>query len=129
MKRAIIAAVLVIAAMLAGCSTLGGMVKPADLPVSAELSEPAKIAQTAINEANVILIAAADVTYQYVVEGWISKEEGRSYYVVLRDWEQKLIAAQKLLDAGKALDAQSEAELIRKAIVALHKEILKRKSA
>jgi hypothetical protein len=123
------ALVLALALLLGGCGTLKEMVAPADLPVSEKLSKSEQIVQSAINEANILLASVADVTVEYVADGYMTKVEGRAYYDTLRDWEKKIIAAQKLMDAGFALDAKTEADLINAGLTALHKEILKRKAA
>lgn len=98
------------------------------LPVSQELSQPAQVAQTIINESRVTVIAAANVTLQYLNEGWLTKAEARGYYEKLNGWNEKLSAAQKLLDAGDILNAKTQAELIQMAVVALHNDVVKRKA-
>lgn len=112
-------------AMLPSCA----LVEPKALPVSEALPEPAKKAQLVINESYVTLIAASNTTFTYVQEGWMSKEEGRGYYNKLQDMKVHLVEAQTLLDGGLILNAETQAELIHRAVAAVHAEILKRKPA
>ena len=110
---------------LSGCGTFN---QP-PLPVSQELPAVAQVAQAAINESRVTVIAAANVTLQYLDEGWLTKAEARGYYEKLFDLNEKLDDLQKLLDTGDAVAAMDKAKLIQTAIVALHNEIAKRKAA
>lgn len=112
------------AALLAGCGT---MFTPAGtLPVSEKLSPAAQVAQTAINEANIVLHAVAKVIGQNVVDGITPKAEGQKQIDQVRAYAAEVDRAQKMLDAGDVLGAKSKAELTQKLIVALHREVAQR---
>ena len=103
---------------LAGCAGFGG--EP--IPVSQSLSEPAQTAQKSINEANVTLTASYRVVAQNVSDGIWTKEQGRGYVAKLNDLSGKVDEAQGLLKSNP-LEAKTKAELLSRAILALHREI------
>lgn len=105
---------------LPGCSVL---TPPGSVPVSQSLSPQAQAAQTAINEANILLIAASNVIAQNVVDGVSTKEEGRVLLARVKALAADVDRAQKLLVAGEVVTAQTQAELTRKLLVALHREV------
>lgn len=122
MKTLLTAWAFAIGLVLGGCA----LVQPTGLPVSQTLSPAAQEAQRAINEANVILAAAANVTAQNVADGILTKPEGQAYVAKLKEYAGKVDAAQKLLDSGDVLNAKTQAEVLSRLIVALHKEVAAR---
>jgi hypothetical protein len=124
---------LAFAFLMSGCAGLmgpGGLFpQSAPIPVAATLSPAAQTAQKAINEANVLLTAAANVTTDYLTQGFLTKDEARAYYLKLRDVQSKLVLAQRFLDEGLVLEATDKAALVRVLVTALHQEVAKRKAA
>jgi len=110
--------------LLSGCA----LVAPADIPVSAKLSPAAQTVQKAINEANIALTATANVIAQNVLEGIMTKPEAQSALDKVKDYGKKVDAAQVMLNTGDVLNAKTQAELLSSLILALHREVAKRKA-
>lgn len=94
----------------------------------AACANPLTVPQTpqgAIDEANVMLHATANVIAQNVADGIYTKAEGQKYLDKVRDLAKKVDDAQALVDAGLP-DAKDRAELVRRLIVALHREVAQR---
>ena len=108
-----------VATALAGCSAFA----PAAIPVNQTLSQPAQQAQQALNEANIALTAAYSVLAQNMTDGIYTKAEGQSYLDRLNQMADQTDKAQAALKNGDILGAKTQAELLSKAIVALHREI------
>ena len=115
--------ILVLALSLAGCDTL--FVK-ADVPVSQSLPPAAQEAQTAINEANILITATANVIAENVKAGIMTRLEGQKYVTKLKDYAQQVDNAQALVRTGDIFNAKTQAELLKKALLALHKEVAAR---
>jgi hypothetical protein len=114
------------ALLLASC----GMFTPAgEIPVSEKLSVAAQAAQKAINEANVLLISFNNVVGQQKADAIITASE-RDVYLNRSDmYGEDLDKAQKALRAGDVVTAQNKAELVKKLIIALHREVAQAKRA
>jgi soluble cytochrome b562 len=97
------------------------------LPVSQKLSPAAQSVQKSINEANVILTAAANVLSQQVADGILSKPDAQAYLSKIKGYAADVDKAQDLLAKGLILDAKNQAEILSKLVVALHKEIASRR--
>ena len=94
----------------------------------AACANPVTVPQTpqeAINEANVTLTATSNVIAQNVADGIFTKAEAQSYLDKVRELAKKVDDAQALVDAGLP-DAKDRAELVRRLIVALHREVAQR---
>ena len=115
--RAILSALLLSLA-LSGCA----MFAPAEIPVSQQLSQSHQQAQKVINEANITLGAAYNVVAQNVTDGIWTKDEGRDYVGKLNDLTSQVNAATALMKSDP-LSAKNQAELLNRAIIALHREI------
>jgi len=105
---------------LGGCA---GFLAPAGVPVSKSLPEAARSVQTVINEANILITATANVVAQNAKEGLITETEKVSYRDKLKDMAKKVDSAQDLLRLGDITKAQTQADLIKFAITALHREV------
>jgi hypothetical protein len=84
--------------------------QPGTVPVSEKLSPAAQSAQTAINEANILLTAAANVIAQNVVDGISTKDEGQKQIDQVRTYATQVDRAQKLLESGDIVSARNQAE-------------------
>lgn len=100
--------------------------QPGTVPVSEKLSPAAQAAQTTINEANILLTAAANVIAQNVVDGISTKDEGQKQIDQVRTYAAQVDRAQKLLESGDIVSAKNQAELAQKLIVTLHREVAAR---
>lgn len=118
------AAVGLVLLSIPGCSVL---TPPGSIPVSQSLSPAAQQAQSLINEANVLLTAAANVIAQNVVDGIYTKDEGQAQLNKVKALAAQVDKAAALLMAGEVLSAKDQAELTRKLIIALHREVAERK--
>lgn len=117
MKPFIVAACLA----LAGCGTL--FTNTGTIPVSQTLSPQAQQAQTAINEANVLLTAFNNAVGQEKVDGIITAAERDAYLDKSDAYGETLDKAQKALRGGDILSAKNQAELVKKLITTLHREV------
>jgi hypothetical protein len=124
MRKMLATAVLVAAAALSGCGTM--FTQAGTIPVSQSLSPQAQAAMNAINEANVLLAAAANVIAQNVVDGISTKAEGQKLLDQVRAYSADVDRAKAMLVAGEVLAARDKAELARKLVVALHREVAAR---
>jgi soluble cytochrome b562 len=116
-------------AAVLGLSLLGGcadLTKPADVPVAATLPEAGQTAQKAINEANILLISIANVVAQNKADGIYNEVEVAEYKEKLKEFAVKVDKAQGMVNLGDFTSAKSQAELLHKAITALHKEVASR---
>jgi soluble cytochrome b562 len=109
-------------ALGSGCS----LVAPSDIQVSQSLPKAAQEVQKAINESNVLIIASANVLAQNLKDGVMLKAEVDGYAVKLRQMAAQVDKAQDLLRLGDIASSRTQAELIQKAITALHKEVAAR---
>jgi len=109
-------------ALGSGCS----LVAPSDIQVSQSLPKAAQEVQKAINESNVLIIASANVLAQNLKDGVMLKAEVDGYAVKLRQMAAQVDKSQDLLRLGDIASARTQAELIQKAITALHKEVAAR---
>lgn len=123
MRYFLVALTLALGLALSGCSVF---TKPGEIPVSEKLSAPAQVAQTAINEANVLLAAVAKVIAQNAKDGISTKEEAQKLLDKVRKYSADVDKAKKLLDAGDIMSAKTQAELVNKLIVSLHREVTAR---
>jgi soluble cytochrome b562 len=103
---------------------LGCTLKPVDLPVSTSLSASAQSVQLVLDQARVLVISVARTVSQYLTDGLLTKDEGKSYYDRLKSANDKLTAAQALLDSGVVGDAKVQADLVHELTLALHKQLL-----
>lgn len=112
---------LLVAFMLAvaGCAVTG----TGSLPVSQQLSPVAQQAQTAINEANVLLNAVAQVIGANVQEKIYTKEEAQQKLDLVKSYGRDVDRAQALLDSGEALAAKDKAELAMRLLTVLQRQV------
>ena len=103
--------------LLAGCSVMQRTAIPTD-PVEAK-----RLAQTYINEANVTLTAAANVVAQKRKDNIITVAERDSYVDKIRDFAKQADDVQALLDTGDIEKGFNQAELLKRLIVILHREV------
>lgn len=118
--------IVVLALALSGCGSIGGLFQKSDIPVSATMSTQAQEVQKALNEANVTLTAAATVVAQNVTEGIITKPDGQAYIARIKEFAKQVDAAQILLKGGDILNANTQAQILSKLILALHREVASR---
>lgn len=116
---------LILILALTGCALFS---PTGTIPVSQTLSAPAQQAQSSINEANVLLAAAANVIAQNVVDGITPKDDARAQLAKVKSLAADVDRAKRLLEAGDIATAGQQAELARKLIVALHREVAQRRT-
>jgi len=121
MKNFLIVAALL--AVLPACS----LFQPAQIPVKQSLPVAAQETQKIINEANVLLTAAANVIAQNIQSGVLAKEDALPQIKRLAELAKQVDSVQLLLDSGNILTAKNQAELLSLAILTLHKQIVSRK--
>jgi soluble cytochrome b562 len=102
---------------LVACSPLQRVAIPTD-PV-----EATKLAQSYINEANVTLIAVANVVAENRKNEIITVAERDSYVAKLKDFAKRVDDAQLALRTGDINKAFNQAELLKALIIALHREV------
>ena len=119
MKALLSVVVLSLGFVLSGCA----LVQPAAIPVDQSLPKAAQTAQSSINEANILIIATANVVAQNFKDGIYTESEKNSYRDKLKHAAQDVDAAQVLLRAGDITKATNQAALIKMALTALHKEV------
>lgn len=108
---------------LGGCAFVQSLVQPAEIPVSQSLPVASQAVQRAINETNVLITASANVLGQNLKDGVMTKVEVDLYAAQLRQMATQTDRAQDLLRLGDVSSSKTQAELIQKAITALHKEV------
>lgn len=107
------AAALVVAALVAGCSS-------GPLKTSAETAEGAQ--EAILTARGVVFVVLQEVNSQREA-GIITHEEHAKYYQAIAVAHIKLNDAQLLLDSGDWQSARSQAELVRKVLVVLQREV------
>lgn len=117
-------AIMALCFLTTGCALFQ---QKSDIPVSKTLSPAAQAVQNLINEANMLAIAASNVSAQQAVDGIITKARGLSEQDKIRYFGEKVDKVQKLLDEGNILDAKTQAALLSAAIKELHSEVLARR--
>lgn len=105
---------------LTGCALFS---PPGTIPVSQSLSVPAQAAQSAINEANAILIAFNNTVGQQKVDGVITAAERDAYLDKSDAYGEQLDRAQKSLRTGDVVTAKNQAELVKTLVTTLHKAV------
>ena len=118
MKRAIVAAALVLS--LAGCQTL---YSPPQAVNPAAATSPQMAVQASINAGLVAIIALGETINADQDAGIMQADEAGEYRAKLRALKRDLDAAHDLLVGGDVSGAQSQAELIAKAVTALRIKI------
>ena len=108
---------------LGGCADL---LRPADVPVSQSLPVAAQSVQKTINEVNIALTAAANVVAQNKADGIYNDAEVAGYKAQLQDAARQVDKAQNLLRLGDIASARTQAEIVERLILALHKEVVAR---
>lgn len=80
-------------------------------------------AQSAIDEANVLIAAAANVIAQNVKDGVMSRDEAQAALDRVRGFAGQLDEAQGLIREGQHVLAQNRAQLAHRLLLALHREV------
>ena len=111
------ALVLSLSLLLASCGILGPLE-----PVG-KASTPAEIAQLAVNEANLSLTAAANVITQNVRDKVWTKAQAQSHLDRVRDLAKQVDRAQDLIRLGDYTQGKTQAEIVKGALIILHREI------
>jgi len=93
------------------------------LKVDANLSPPAQIAQSVINEANLTLTASANVIGNNAQSGIMAKVDAQAALDEVKRLREQVKTAQALLELGDISSAQSQAALINRLATALHKRV------
>jgi len=88
-----------------------------------------KSPQDAINEANVVLTATAQLVKENVTNGVMTKEEGKSVLDEVKKYSVQVDSAQALLLAGNPLEAQNQIKLLNSAILSLQKRVAEKARA
>lgn len=102
---------------LPGCTSLGST------GIQVGQSTSAQQAQGAINEANVALVATANVIAQNATDGTMAKADAQAALDRVRALSRQVDDAQALLKSGAVLDAKSKADIASRLILTLHKEV------
>lgn len=113
-------AVCLLAAALAGCQTLYSPPQAVN-PVAA--TSPQMAVQASINAGLVAIIALGETINADQDAGIMQADEAGEYRAKLRALKRDLDAAHDLLVGGDVAGAQSQAELIAKAVTALRIKI------
>jgi len=124
-KRFITAVVLGTAlAFSSGCA----MFEPVDPNVAIEESLPApvKVVKQVIFESRILMTAVAQTYKQELDQGIVTPAQAHAMGEKLAGYAKDLDTADELVDAGDILGAKSKADLVHKAVVALHKQIVKK---
>lgn len=120
------AAAALVVLLSAGCGTLGQLFGPGEPPkVDQTLSEPAQAAQSAINEANLMIAAAANVIGNNAAAGIMTKAEAQQALDEVKRLREQARSAQAVLDLGDIGNAQTQAALINQLAAALHARVAK----
>lgn len=114
MKRALVAAALVLS--LTGCQTF---YNPPQAVNPAAATSPQMAVQASINAGLVAIIALGETINADQDAGIMLADEAGEYRAKLRALKRDLDAAHDLLVGGDVSGAQSQAELIAKAVAAL----------
>ena len=85
--------------------------------------DPPTTPQAAIDQANVVLIAAATQVGDNLKAGIMLKSEAQAALDKVKQAAVMLDDAQKLLDQGKAIEAQDKVKLANSLLTALQREI------
>lgn len=120
MRAFLLAAVLIGLALFLGlpsCTSLG------TTGIQAGQNTQAQAAQGAINEANVALVATANVIAQNATDGTMAKADAQAALDRVRALARQVDDAQVLLKSGAVLDAKSKADIASRLILTLHKEV------
>lgn len=110
------------ATLIGGCTLFS---PPRPIGVSPEMSEALQKAQAAVNEANILITATAIVVNDGAKSGIFTKSEALSYLGKIDEFTQRAKDAQALIDSGFP-DAQNQAELMHRLVLALHREVAQR---
>lgn len=120
MKKFLVVVLASAALALSGCGTMfSGL---STVGVSKDVSPAQQKAQASINEANILITATANVVVENVKAGIMTKAEGQGYVNKLREFANRVDDAQALVNSGLP-DAQSQAELVHRLVLALHREV------
>lgn len=119
MRKLLLIAFLV---FLPACSVIGPL-QPAPVGASASLPEAGRVAQAAVNEANIALTAAAHVIAANVKDGIWTKPQAQSYLDKVKEYAKRVDQAQDLVRLGSFASAQAQADTVRALIVVLHREV------
>lgn len=130
MRFSTVLAVLLAAAVLLGntsCS-VPGTKTVADIEAPTNLSETAKLAQDAINEVNVTLIACSVVIGQHVKDKILTPDQAQEQLDAVKRYRDDMNKAQRFLNAGQELDASRMADLLKTSVTTLHKALINRRA-
>jgi hypothetical protein len=111
---------------LTGCGVMGELVDTKPLPVAPTLSPLEQKIQVTINEARTTLTAAYNLVGYYRQGGIMTRAEGDRYLATLDKYREQAHLAQKALDGKLLTDAQTQADVVKNLITAVHKEIVAR---
>ena len=109
-------------AVLASCAVVEPLTQA--LPRSSvEENAAIKEARRAVDESNAALAALNQVIGDNVAAGIWTKSQAQALLDDSKAAGKKLDAAREMLRAGQALEAKTQAELIKQAVLALHRRV------
>ena len=111
------ALVLTLLVTIGGCGIFG----PTE-PVG-KASTPAEQAQLAVNEANLSLTAAANVVAGNLKDRVWTKAQAQGYLDKIKDLSHQVDRAQELIRLGDFTQGKTQAEVVKAALIILHREI------
>ena len=111
------AVLLSLSLFLASCGVFGP-VEPISKP-----SSPAETAQLAVNEANLSLTAAANVVAGNLKDRVWTKAQAQGYLDKIKDLSHQVDRAQELIRLGDFTQGKTQAEVVKAALIILHREI------
>ena len=85
-----------------------------------------KTPQGVIDEANVMIVAAANQIGEYMANGILTAQEAQSELDKVKKARADIKDAQKLLDDGSAILARNKAELTQRLLLELQKKLAAR---
>lgn len=120
-----------VVSILTGCAAMSGFTDPVHQAPTAEQAaaetpaEKAKrLAHSAIDEANVALLALGNVIDQNIDAQFWTKAQAQAYQDKKVDFGKKVDAARELLRLGDPAGAQSQAEAVRRLIIELQRKAI-----
>jgi len=106
---------------MAGCGIM--QPKPAEIPVSKQLSAPAQQVQNVINEATLLAVAMVDDIVSKMNRDVITPEEAALKLVKVKEHRATIVKAQTALDLGDIAKADTQAKAVELLLNLLEKEL------
>ena len=126
----ITSALLIIMALLAGCTMLQNMTQPLHAPVAVENEDAMvrayRLAHATVDEANAALTVLNRTIGNNAASGVWTKAHAQHYLDQSKEKGKDLDKAREALKLGNIASAQTQAEAVKKLVIALQKEVARR---